>query len=92
MENILLAPEVLDASIAVDPPGIVVVLGTCDAVGVILWKYFFLSQDMELRTFPEHLSSSSVFCRVCVVQSLLLCVVVWKSEELKLRIRNFLMD
>jgi hypothetical protein len=31
----LLAPEVLDVSIVVDPPGIVVVLGTCDAVGVI---------------------------------------------------------
>ena len=33
--SVLLAPEVLDISIVVDPPGIVVVLGTCDAVGVI---------------------------------------------------------
>jgi hypothetical protein len=33
--SVLLAPEVLDVSIVVDPPGIVVVLGTCDAVGVI---------------------------------------------------------
>jgi hypothetical protein len=30
--SVLLAPEVLDVSIVVDPPGIVVVLGTCDAV------------------------------------------------------------
>jgi hypothetical protein len=29
--SVLLAPEVLDISIVVDPPGIVVVLGTCDA-------------------------------------------------------------
>jgi len=33
--SVLLPTEVLDVFTVVDPPGIVVVLGTCDAVGVI---------------------------------------------------------
>jgi hypothetical protein len=33
--SVLLTPEVLDVSTVVDPPGIVVVLGTCDAVGEV---------------------------------------------------------
>jgi hypothetical protein len=38
--SILLGSEVLDASIVVDPPGIVVVLGTCDVLFCLIFSNF----------------------------------------------------
>ena len=46
--SVLLAPEVLDVSTVVDPPGIVVVLGTCEAVGVIE------AEVVTVKTIEKH--------------------------------------
>jgi hypothetical protein len=46
--TVLLPTEVLDVSTVVDPPGIVVVLGTCDAVGVIE------AEVVTVKTIEKH--------------------------------------
>jgi hypothetical protein len=54
---------VLDISIVVDPPGIVVVLGTCDAVGVIE------AEVVTVKTIEKH-NENYIFKIDCMVPSM----------------------